>query len=876
MADSIQATKEGLKIVDQKRTVKGWTKTTITWLDEAGKIGKSTLERFWQGKPIRQENFVAICKAVGIDDWKSIADLTILTVTPQFQSKPPEPNIYNPQTWVGRESLIKEILTKFDLNTRIVWLTGLSGIGKTILGECLAVKAWEKNPSFHWVHLEIFEGQLPDFATSAAKILETLGERDIDPQNRNNAQWMCDRLLLKLESNPYWLQIDALEKLLNPEKSNDFDDNYWLSFLQQCLTRPNFASRLLLTSQALPNGLIDWCDRYCNIWHQERLKGLENDESWQYFAKNGIDVNEANQAILSRIGQIYEGHPLVLQVITGEIVRDYQGNVAQYWQDNQEEFEQVGRELKLKHLTESEYNEELDRRVRERVKKSLQQLPNDAIALLRRSSVYRRPVPKSFWLGMMAEYSVEQQKKVYRILSDRALIEKEQSLIRQHNLIRDIAYNWLREDETIWKETERKAADFWLNEYKPAEDVENIEKVRGYLEAFYHYCEIGDFEKAVQLINIPINYSDQDLYSSESLHNCLRMCGYPNEQINMYKSLDKKENLNQNLRLNMKLGISNVYWDLGDSEQAIKILTECCKNIDKYEPVYQCMVIDSLCLHLGQSNSDLELIISLNQRSLSIASKINDKYFECCSLHSIGCAYLGLGNYCEAINFLERAYNIAKEFTSIIQVSFLSKITRNLAWLYARCDRKQESITKMEESAELVDKLDDKVAQAELLEITPSIARNIYGCRKSYNYLKELNFYKDALSIYNTLENKNFNQQSDIILKMTKILIECRDYNQALTHCLQAYEIINKETHNLEQKEECLLLLGNINMKLKNYKDAIKYNREHINMIKKNQLQQFREHRESTLEKARELTIPLIKHCEELLLEIEKGEEINA
>ncbi len=293
----------------------------------------------------------------------------------QFALFPPEPTIYKSEKWVGRSPLIEKLLNELQKKTRIVWLTGLSGIGKTTLGECIAVKAWENNPSFQWIHLEISTSQLTDFATGAREILSQLGEKDFDQQEMNDPKWLSDRLLQKLQSSFYWLQIDALEKLIS---ANEFIDSYWLTFLESCLNTNHFSSRLLLTSQVLPNSLINWCDRFSNIWHQETLKGLGNEESEQYFAKNGIVIDEFNQDILTGISQTYEGHPLVLQVITGEISQVYQGDVTAYWKVNQAEFEQVSRELNSSRLTQTDYNEQLARRVRERVKKSLEQLPKKA------------------------------------------------------------------------------------------------------------------------------------------------------------------------------------------------------------------------------------------------------------------------------------------------------------------------------------------------------------------------------------------------------------------------------------------------------------------------------------------------------------------
>lgn len=69
-------------MVDQARRKRGWNKDAQAWIDAAndllrstgGNVSRPTLQRFWAKKPIRQENFVAICKALKIDNWEAIVD----------------------------------------------------------------------------------------------------------------------------------------------------------------------------------------------------------------------------------------------------------------------------------------------------------------------------------------------------------------------------------------------------------------------------------------------------------------------------------------------------------------------------------------------------------------------------------------------------------------------------------------------------------------------------------------------------------------------------------------------------------------------------------------------------------------------------------
>ncbi|MBW4660305.1 MAG: hypothetical protein KME15_16645 [Drouetiella hepatica Uher 2000/2452] len=75
MAVTLRASQAGLNKVDMARRKKGWSKTESVWC-ELTVISASTLKRFWSGQAIQQEAFVAICEAVGINNWQEIVEET--------------------------------------------------------------------------------------------------------------------------------------------------------------------------------------------------------------------------------------------------------------------------------------------------------------------------------------------------------------------------------------------------------------------------------------------------------------------------------------------------------------------------------------------------------------------------------------------------------------------------------------------------------------------------------------------------------------------------------------------------------------------------------------------------------------------------------
>jgi WD domain, G-beta repeat/NACHT domain/Pentapeptide repeats (8 copies) len=120
MAVTLAASEEGLKIFEQARAAKGWNKTVgknSPWSEHH--ITKATLERFHKREAIKHENFVAICLAIGIEDWEKIVDRTEIVKTEESAiSVSTELDIFSHQIFDWFKALRFEIEgdPKFKLN----------------------------------------------------------------------------------------------------------------------------------------------------------------------------------------------------------------------------------------------------------------------------------------------------------------------------------------------------------------------------------------------------------------------------------------------------------------------------------------------------------------------------------------------------------------------------------------------------------------------------------------------------------------------------------------------------------------------------------------------------------------------------------------
>jgi nucleoside phosphorylase len=374
--------------------------------------------------------------------------------------------------WVGRENLIQDLSERIRSNCRLLILVGITGIGKTALGERLAVEVadWLEHDWSHY-HQENFddEQQTADFASVAARWLEKWGEL-ITPDDRKDPQRLLNRLIKYLQENRYLIQMDSLENILqgNEEEGwSGFKDEWWVKFFESYLKSAFCESCFILTSQDLPGQLAEVGTRSQNFWHCQLLSGLDKPEQIVLFEKTELDISptSAGKSYLERIGSAYEGHPLALRVIAGEIKnKPFDGNVQAYWNRYGNEIEEVEKAIAEAQAGISvgaddrwkitRFTTALRRYVQSRLNKTFARLKDDAkwaYILLCEASVYRCPVPEDFWLSHLEDWErdEDEQREALEALRERYLVEDlladDRIMLRQHNLIRSVALECLRQ-----------------------------------------------------------------------------------------------------------------------------------------------------------------------------------------------------------------------------------------------------------------------------------------------------------------------------------------------------------------------------------------------------------------------------------------------
>ncbi|MEA5448379.1 NB-ARC domain-containing protein [Leptolyngbya sp. CCNP1308] len=450
--DRLKASLEGLQVVDQAMRQRGWGHQSAVWYDRAH-VSLGTLRRFWQRIPIRAESFVAICEAAGVDWQQVIASDAAL-------AEPSSEDAYGVTGWVGRVALLDEVVQRCQQGCRLLFVTGMTGVGKTALVDQVCQRLEAEFADQQWVK---FDGR---DRTEFAQVAPCLAEGTSDLAAVSAEEGVA-AVVQALTSQPKLVVLDGLEATLQGNEEigwSEFKDIHWGHFFKRLLAAQACQSVVLVTSQEFPAVLRAVVSRDEAAWHGVNLKGLEPAEREQLFAALGLDGERAanSQAWLRRIGAAYEGHPLALKVIAGEILAPpFDGNLAAYWNTYGDEIEQLEQSMQAVDLESEDdplrldcYTRQLRQIVRQRIETSFQRLQQEvplAYQLLCLGSVYRRPVVEAFWLNLLAPFQAqgELSQLMLEALLDRYLVEEtvehHQLHLRQHNVIRSIALSHLRQ-----------------------------------------------------------------------------------------------------------------------------------------------------------------------------------------------------------------------------------------------------------------------------------------------------------------------------------------------------------------------------------------------------------------------------------------------
>lgn len=429
-------------------------------------IALSTVSNFCRGVKVSIAKFEEISEALGLEPRSLIQSPDSQPVDSPTDDTALAPTFFAyDDGWVGREELVNDLVTQIQGSCRLLMISGIAGVGKTALAERLSLELSDWGRPLR----ENFDAQdqSSDFGSFAARLLEKLGQV-VTPSDRTDIPQLLTRLVQCLQTHRRLILIDSLEELLQGNEQegwSEFEDDAFSQFFQQILSTATFQSRLILTSQESPSQLLAFGSRYRNFWVTQLVTGLPPAERLALFEKTGLDVRPETDgyAYLTRIGQAYEGHPLALRIIAGEMgSRPFFGDVIAYWNRYGQEIKAVETaiaEVAAGQMLGAEDKWRLDRftrtlrrNVRMRLEQTFQRLRRDAkfaYILLCEAAVYRCAVPEDWWLSHLSYWDCDEDmgQQALDALRDRFLVEvaiaEGDYTLHQHTLIRSVSLEHL-------------------------------------------------------------------------------------------------------------------------------------------------------------------------------------------------------------------------------------------------------------------------------------------------------------------------------------------------------------------------------------------------------------------------------------------------
>ena len=652
------------------------------------------------------------------------------------------------QHWQGRKQEIAQI--EVWLESQEVTLIGIGGIGgqgKTSLAAKIYAEITGYDKLF-WADLR--DGLL--FTIMARQALEHFGvtvpQRELD---------FIDALILALQNYRCLLVLDNLESLLVEGKFQD-QIFYQPFFLRWVNTKSR--SNVLVTSRERPQikGFNHWID----------LPGLEEVEGAGLLQEKGLRNAEEE---LTEFSRLVHGHPLLLRLVADLILEEYPQ------EPELERLQDLGlgglRELLTDSRVVGEHHQRPEVGMVAVLDASWERLTPELQRVLTVVSVLRdefeveivavltplRLPPYQGWreemsllpselggreeIGEVENFlpSAEEMKateKALRQLVRRSFLSETSEKGKRRFSFQPVIAAYVKLKVGLQRESHQRAIGYYRGKAKP-QPWQSLADVQPYLEMFYHYGELGNWEAAFDVIRNDEGAGDVNEF--------LSLQGYYPVQVELYEKLLQNWSLGQEKwQYTASLtGLGNAYHSLGDSPQAI--------NYHQQSLAIEQQIGDrggeaSSLNDLGNayhSLGDSPQAINYYQQSLAIFQQIGDRRGEAISLGNLGNAYHSLGDSPQAINYYQQSLAI---FQQIGDRRGEAISLGNLGNAYHSLGDYPQAINYHQQSLAIKQQIGDRGGEANSL----NGLGNAYAQLKQYSVA--LDYLEQALIIQRDIKNR--------------------------------------------------------------------------------------------------------------------------
>jgi hypothetical protein len=255
---------------------------------------RATLKRFWRGEAIDQGTFIAICEAVGLNDWEAIAaeEQPAKPLQLRLEMMPDVPMFLGRSVELGR-------LTDWSDRCRLIVLWGMGGMGKTSL-----VAEWIEG---------LVRGGKHSFEGIVWRSVQDLEEFKVEELQQQRGLFILDN----------W------EVLLGGEIAGQVQPDFaaFGRLLQQIVTTRHNSCVIVISREKPAELALLEGNRAMQAY---KLEGLGLDAIALLQSRGLREEKMAWQTLI----QLYRGNPLALNMITGLIQDLCQGSATTFLKMN--------------------------------------------------------------------------------------------------------------------------------------------------------------------------------------------------------------------------------------------------------------------------------------------------------------------------------------------------------------------------------------------------------------------------------------------------------------------------------------------------------------------------------------------------------------
>lgn len=336
---------------------------------------------------------------------------------------------------------------------------------------------------------------------------------------------------------------------------------------------------------------------------------------------------------------------------------------------------------------------------------------------------------------------------------------------------------------TLAQKSQLKAIAYWLRDYQPPVNASNLERVKGYLQAFEHLCELEMWSVARELLFVPVLEKKEEnraeFEPKKQLHAFLGHWGYYREQITVHSSLLHR--IDRELDCFCWQGEGFASFVLGQFVRAIECYEQqlqLARSLDNLLEIAR--ALDGLGL-VYQSREHIPLALEYQQQCLEIAEQQQDRALVVEAWLNLGYSYVLLGQFRQAATASQKALTLARKWNlELLEGKALGLIGRN----FTGRGKARQATPYLQQGLAVVERLGTVRDRWQALQI---LAHNDARDRKRDRAIARLN---EALTIVREIGDRY--GECIVLESLGGIYTRTKDYQTAIPHAKQSLALAQR------------------------------------------------------------------------------------